>query len=146
MVPAGSDLIGCPVTGVQLFKREGVRFMDVLRGDLSLRRDLPSVTLEAGDRVVLRSQVSELLSLHRDKSLRRVDQLSAVETTTVEVLITPGCKFVRHNLGGLWLRRHFGFYPLDVHRHNQNFKKNLDASIVRIGDTLLMEGNPADIQ
>ena len=58
VVLVGSDLIGRPITGVQLFKREGVRLMDVLRGDLSLRRDLPSVMLEASERVELRSQVA----------------------------------------------------------------------------------------
>ena len=63
MVLAGSDVIGRQVTGVKLFKREGVRLMDVLRGDLSLRRDLPLVMLEAGERVVLRSQICLLTSL-----------------------------------------------------------------------------------
>lgn len=82
--------------------------MDILRGDLFLRQDFPSVTLEARDRVVLRSQVSELLSLQRDKSLRRVDQLSVIQTTTAKVLITPGCKMVWRNLEGLRLRRNFG--------------------------------------
>ena len=105
MVPPGSDLIGRPVTGVQLFKRDGVRLVDVLRGEISLRRNLQDVCLMTGGRVVLRSQVSELLSLQRDKSLRRVDQVSAVETTTVEVLITPGCKMIgRHaSVAPLWI-------------------------------------------
>ena len=75
VVPLESDLIGRTVTGVQLFKRDGVRLVDVLRGDVSLRRNLHDVSLMAGDRVVLCSQVSELLSLQRDKSLRRVDQV-----------------------------------------------------------------------
>ena len=97
MVPPGSSLIGQPVTGVQLFKRDGVRLMDGLRGDISLRRNLQDVCLMTGDWVVWRSQVSELLSLQRDKSLRRVDQVLAVKTTTVEVLIAPGCKMIgRH--------------------------------------------------
>ena len=74
MVPPGSDLIGRPVTGVQLFKRDGVRLVDVLRDEISLRRNLQDVCLMTGGRVVLRSQVSELLSLQRDKILRRVDQ------------------------------------------------------------------------
>ena len=146
VVPLGSDLIGRTVTGVQLFKRDGVRLVDVLRGDVSLRRNLQDVSLMAGDRVVLRSQVSELLSLQRDKSLRRVDQVSAVETTTVEVLITPGCKMIGRRLGDLRLRRRFGVYPLAVHRRNQNIGQHLDALTVRVGDTLLLEGNPADIQ
>ena len=146
VVPPGSDLIGRTVTGVQLFKRDGVRLVDVLRGDISLRRNLQDVSLMAGDRVVLRSQVSELLSLQRDKSLRRVDQVSAVETTTVEGLITPGCKMIGRRLGDLRLRRRFGVYPLAVHRRNQNIGQHLDALTVKVGDTLLLEGNPADIQ
>ena len=146
VIPPDSNLIGREVTGVQLFKREGVRLIDVIRGDLSLRRELQGVVLEVGDRVVLRTQMAELLSLQRNKSLKRVDQVSAVETSTVEVLITPGCKMVGRSLGSLRLRRRFGVYPLAVHRRNQNIGRQLDELVVRVGDTLLLEGAPADIQ
>ena len=146
IIPPDSNLIGREVTGVQLFKREGVRLIDVVRGDLSLRRNLKGVALEVGDRIVLRTQMTELLSLQRDKSLKRVDQVSAVETTTVEVLITPGCKMVGRSLGSLRLRRRFGVYPLAVHRRNQNIGRQLDELVVQVGDTLLLEGAPADIQ
>lgn len=146
VIPPDSNLIGREVTGVQLFKREGVRLIDVIRGDQSLRRDLQGVMLEVGDRVVLRTQMAELLSLQRNKSLKRVDQVSAVETSTVEVLITPGCKMVGRSLGALRLRRRFGVYPLAVHRRNQNIGRQLDELVVRVGDTLLLEGAPADIQ
>lgn len=146
VIPPESNLIGREVTGVQLFKREGVRLIDVIRGDQSLRRNLAGVTLQVGDRVVLRTQITELLSLQRNKSLKRVDQVSAVETTTVEVLITPGCKMVGRSLGALRLRRRFGVYPLAVHRRNQNIGRQLDELVVRVGDTLLLEGAPEDIQ
>lgn len=146
VVPPDSDLIGREVNGVQLFKREGVRLIDVVRGDQSLRRNLQGVTLEVGDRVVLRTQMTELLSLQRNKSLKRMDQVSAVETNTVEVLITPGCKMVGRSLGSLRLRRRFGVYPLAVHRRNQNIGRQLEELVVRVGDTLLLEGAPADIQ
>ena len=146
VIPPESNLIGREVTGVQLFKREGVRLIDVVRGDRSLRRDLAGVTLQVGDRVVLRSQISELLSLQRNKGLKRVDQVSAVETTTVEVLITPGCKMVGRELGSMRLRRRFGVYPLAVHRRNQNIGQQLDQLVVRVGDTLLLEGAPEDIK
>ena len=146
VIPPESNLIGREVTSVQLFKREGVRLIDVIRGDQSLRRDLQGVELQVGDRVVLRSAVSELLSLQRDKSLKRVDQVSAVETETVEVLITPGCKMVGRTLGSLRLRRRYGVYPLAVHRRNQNIGRQLDQLVVRVGDTLLLEGGGADIQ
>lgn len=146
VIPPDSNLIGRDVTGVQLFKREGVRLIDVVRGDTSLRRDLKAVTLQVGDRVVLRTQMTELLSLQSNRELKRVDQVSAVETSTVEVLITPGCKMVGRSLGALRLRRRYGVYPLAVHRRNQNIGRQLDDLVVRVGDTLLLEGAPADIQ
>src|SRR6056297_1832318 len=146
VIPPESNLVGREVTGVQLFKREGVRLIDVVRGDVSLRRNLKGVELRVGDRVVLRTQMTELLSLQRNKSLKRVDQVSAVETTTVEVLITPGCKMVGRSLGALRLRRRYGVYPLAVHRRNQNIGRQLDELVVRVGDTLLLEGAPGDIQ
>ncbi len=146
IIPPDSNLIGREVLGVQLFQREGVRLIDVVRGDTSLRRNLEGVTLEVGDRVVLRTPMTELLSLQRDKSLKRVDQVSAVETTTVEALISPDCKMAGRSLGQMRLRRRYGVYPLAVHRRNQNIGPHLDHVIVRVGDTLLLEGAPEDIQ
>lgn len=146
VIPPDSNLIGRDVTGVQLFKRPGVRLIDVIRGDLSLRRDLAGVELQVGDRVVLRTRMTELLSLQRNKELRRVDQVSAVETSTVEVLITPGCRMVGRSLGALRLRRRYGVYVLAVHRRNQNIGTQLDDLVVRVGDTLLLEGAQGDIQ
>ncbi len=145
-IPPESDLIGREVLGVQLFKRDGVRLIDVLRGDQSLRRNLKDVVLQVGDRVVLRTAMTELLSLQRNKSLKRVDQLSAVETKTVEVLITPGGKMVGRTLGALRLRRRYGVYVLAVHRRDKNISGQLDDLVVRVGDTLLLEGAPEDIQ
>ncbi|WP_299373134.1 SLC13 family permease [uncultured Tateyamaria sp.] len=146
VIPPESNLIGREVTGVQLFKRDGVRLVDVVRGDLSLRRNLKGVELQVGDRVVLRTQMTELLSLQRNKELKRLDQVGAVETTTVEVLITPGCRMVGRSLGALRLRRRYGVYPLAVHRRNQNIGRQLDDLVVKVGDTLLLEGAPEDIQ
>ena len=146
VIPPESNLIGREVLGVQLFKRDGVRLIDVIRGDESLRRNLKGVELQLGDRVVLRTQMTELLSLQGNKELKRVDQVSAKETNTVEVLITPGCKMVGRSLGALRLRRKFGVYPLAVHRRNQNIGRQLDDLVVRVGDTLLLEGNAEDIK
>ncbi|MEM7733635.1 MAG: SLC13 family permease [Pseudomonadota bacterium] len=145
VIPPESNLIGRDVTGVQLFKRDGVRLVDVIRGDVSLRRNLEGVALQVGDRVVLRTQVTELLSLQSNKSLKRVDQVSAVETTTVETLITPDSKMVGRRLGAMRLRRRFGVYPLAVHRRDRNIGQQLDNLVVQVGDTLLLEGAPEDI-
>lgn len=146
VIPPESNLIGREVLDVKLFQREGVRLIDVIRNEESLRRNLSGVVLQLGDRVVLRTRMAELLSLQRNKSLKRMDQVSAKETTTVEVLITPDCKMVGRLLGAMRLRRRFGVYPLAVHRRNSNIGRQLDQLVVRVGDTLLLEGAPEDIQ
>ena len=145
-IPEDSVLIGTKVLEVQQFKPSGVRVIDVLRGDLSLRRDLQSVTLEAGDRVVLRTEMTELLGMQNRTDMRVVDKLSSVETETVEVLITPGCHMIGRALGELRLRRRYGIYVLAAHRRSQNIGRQLDELVVQVGDTLLLEGRIEDIK
>ena len=144
-LPEGSGLIGQPVLEVDLFKREGMRVIDVLRGDASLRRDLAGAVLQAGDRVVLRTEMAELMTLQQNSDLRMVDKLSSVQTETVEVLISPGCRMIGRSLGDLRLRRRYGVYVLAAHRRNQNIGRKLEDLVVVVGDTLLLEGAPEDI-
>ena len=145
VIPPESNLVGREALSVQLFKRDGVRLIDIVRGDASLRRNMQGVLLQVGDRVILRTAMAELLSLQATPELRRVDQVSAVETTTVEVLITPNCKMVGRTLGSLRLRRRYAVYTLAVHRRDTNIGRQMDDLIVRVGDTLLLEGTQDDI-
>ena len=145
-IPEGSGFIGKKPDEVDLFKHGGARVIDVLRGDASLRRDMGGVVLQAGDRVVLRTAMAEVLGLKQNKELRDVDKLSSVQTTTVEVLITPGCHMLGRSLGSMRLRRSYGVYPLAVHRRNQNIGRQIDDLVVQVGDTLLLEGAMSDIQ
>jgi di/tricarboxylate transporter len=146
VIPPESDLIGRQATDVKLFQRDGVRLIDIVRGDASLRRNMGAVELQVGDRVILRTAMTELLSLQATKELRRVDQVSAVETTTVEVLITPNCRMVGRTLASLRLRRRYAVYTLAVHRQDANINRQIDDIVVKVGDTLLLEGTPEDIQ
>ncbi|MEL6235811.1 MAG: SLC13 family permease [Pseudomonadota bacterium] len=148
-VPEGSPIAGRGVFEVEHFKRDGMRVIDVLRGDESLRREFPDVTLAEGDRVVLRTGVEEILGLKENRALNTLDKLSSRKTVTVEALIGPGCRLVGRALGRLRLRRRYGVYPLAVHRRNQNIAgmgRQLDDVVVRVGDTLLLEGAEEDIR
>jgi di/tricarboxylate transporter len=148
VIPAGSDMIGRPVLEVEHLTREGMMVIDVIRGDLSLRRRMAEVVLAAGDHVVIRSAIGELLSLRENKALSMTGQIDAVgqkSTVTVEALITPGCRMIGRFLGDLRLRRRYGVYPLAVHRRAERVGAVLDEVRIQIGDTLLIEGDPDDI-
>ena len=144
-VPEDSPLIGQTVSDVAALRRADVRLVDVLRGDESLRRQIDGVALEQGDRLVLRTGVSELLSLKDEDGLNLAGRVDSKESTTVEVLITPGARVVGRNLGDLRLRRRYGVYVIALHRKDQNIGAGLDTIRVRVGDTLLLEGAEADI-
>ncbi|WP_417587416.1 SLC13 family permease [Pararhodobacter oceanensis] len=146
VLPEGSALIGQKPNEVEVFRRGGARVIDVLRVDESLRRALDEVVLQAGDRVVLRTKMSEILGLQSNPEVRWVEQISSVQTSTVEVLITPGCRMVGRSLGQLRLRRRYGVYPLAVHRRSENIGRKLDDLVVQVGDTLLIEGAMDDIR
>ena len=111
-----------------------------------MRRQFPEVELAEGDRVVLRTEMQELLGLKDSNKVTLVDRVSSKSTTTVEALILPECRFVGRSLGSLRLRRRYGVYPLAVHRRSQNIGRKLDEVVVRVGDTLLLEGAPDDIR
>ncbi|WP_299362099.1 SLC13 family permease [uncultured Paracoccus sp.] len=144
-IPEESSIVGMSINEVKMFKRDAVRVIDVLRGDASLRRDMENVVLRPGDRVVLRSEMADLLEMQQNKDLRALDKLSSVQTDTVEVLISPGARMVGRRLGDLRLRRRYGVYPIAAHRRNQNIGRKLDDLEIRVGDTLLLEGAAEDI-
>jgi len=146
VVPEGSKIIGEVAAELDMFKRPGMRIVDILRGDESLRRSLKEVVLEAGDRVVLKTGMDELLGLRESSALEMVDQIGSRKTTTVEALISPGCRMIGKSLGSIRLRRRYGVYLLAVHRRNQNLGRALESIVVRVGDTLLLEGAAEDIR
>jgi len=144
-IPEGSALIGRQVLSVDKFSRQGMTVIDVLRGDLSLRRTLRDVELKAGDRVVIRTGMNDLLELREAKVLSlpgEADTVGQTSTITVEALIQPGSRLLGRVLGELRLRRRYGVYPLALHRREGRVGTVLEEVRLHVGDTLLLEGAP----
>ena len=49
-------------------------------------------------------------------------------------------------LGERRLRRRYGVYPLAVHRRNDRVGDRIDDVVLKVGDTLLLEGDPGDLR
>ncbi|MBB4285954.1 SLC13 family permease [Roseospira goensis] len=151
VIPEGSSLIGRAPGEVSLFTRHGRRLLDVLRGDESLRADMAAVRLQAGDRVVIRTPLAEVMTL-REESRVALGQAPAVtavrgrEMLVVEGLVAPDSPLVGRTLRRLRLRRRYGVYPLALHRHGAGLRGELESVPVRSGDTLVLEGAPDDIR
>ncbi len=145
-IPEGSELIGQNALQVEIFRRHGVRIVDVVRENTPLRRQFPNVDLHEGDRVILRTSATELLGLHEHQDLRLADKVSSRRTETVEVLISPRSRLVGASIGSLELARRYSVYPLAVHRPRGLASiGQLDSVEIRVGDTLMLEGTATDI-
>src|SRR5690625_3000569 len=149
VIPEGSDLVGRNVLETELFSRNDMAVIDVIREDASLRRNLKAVLLEPGDRVVIRSSVAEVLGLREEASVitpGQIEPMGQKQTMTVEALISPGCRLIGKVLGDVRLRRRYGVYPLGVHRREGRVTASIDDVRIRVGDTILLEGDPDDIR
>ncbi len=150
VIEDGSEHIGQPVDQVSAFNHPDRRIIDVLRGDQSLRRDLGNVVLQAGDIVVLRTPVAEILTMKEEGQLgtpdgRRLQQTDARSSTMIEILIGPGARVLGRTLRHLRLRRRYGIYPVALHRGGTNMADRFETTPLTVGDTLLIEGAPDDL-
>lgn len=150
VIETGSRHIGFKVNDVSAFNRSDRRVMDVLRGDVSMRRTLKDVVLQAGDIVVLRTSVAEVMSLKEEGELSiaddgRLQQTDARTSSVVEILIGPGARVAGRTLRHLRLRRRYGIYPMALHRGGMNMADRFETTPLAAGDTLLIEGAAEDL-
>ncbi|HUG61954.1 MAG TPA: SLC13 family permease, partial [Methylomirabilota bacterium] len=159
LIPHDSPMIGQNPAEIGLFQGSDRRVVDVIRGDLSLRRDMAHVVLHAGDIVVLKSAVANVLTIRDRRGLEvgagataataagdeAIEPVAARSTVVVEALIGPGSRLVGRMLREERLRRRYGVYPIALHRAGENVERRLEAVRLQVGDTLLMEGSPEDL-
>jgi di/tricarboxylate transporter len=150
VIDHNSPYIGAMVRDIGAFKRPDRRLVDVIRGDLSLRRELDNITLQAGDIVVLRTPIAEILSMKEEGELtlgaaNRLQQTATRSSEVVEILIGPGSRVMDRTLRHLRLWRRYGVYPMALHRGGMNMADRFETTPLSVGDTLLVEGAPEDL-
>ncbi|MDM8168305.1 SLC13 family permease [Roseovarius sp.] len=149
LIPAGSAHVGKALADLP-FNTGQARILDVIRGDRSQRTQLSNLTLQPGDRVVIKTDAGELLGLREDGSVAfnemhdtGFEPVTAESTMMMEGSIGPKSMLRGRTLGDLRLRRTYGVYVIAVHRDDRNITESTDNLRLRFADTLLLEG-PAD--
>ena len=149
LIPLGSPLIGKAISETGFSAEKGFKVIDVFRDGLSLRADLRDLIIQAGDRVVLRSPVSEVLTLKEAGSIAigasasdvraAFEPIQTSETVIMEGVIGPQSRLIGRSLKGLGLARLYGVYVLAIHRRGENVT-NTQEMRFDVGDTVLLEG------
>lgn len=150
IIPDGSPLIGRDPATLSLFSSRDVSLLDVVRNSLSVRHEMETVTLQAGDRLVLESPMSEVLSLKREGDVLigagDLETVSEQKAMLVEAVVAPGSRLTGAPLKSFRLRRRFGVYVVAVHRHGGEIDQHLGRVRLNVGDSVLLEGSTEDIE
>ena len=152
LIPNGSRYVGKQLADLP-FNTTETRILDVVRGEVSMRRTMNDLVLEAGDRLVLKTGTGEILGLKedgqiafRDREDHDVEPVTADQTITMEASVGPKSHLRGRPIKDLKLRRKYGVYLMAVHRQEQNISQELQDLRLQFADTLLLEGPPEGLQ
>ena len=153
LIPIDSPLIGKPLSDAGFTEDRGFRVIDVIRRDVSLAWRLKDLELEAGDRLVIRSKMDDMLGLREagdvkfgSRDAHAIEPIAARETVIVEGVVGPRSRSAGRYVDDLNLMRLYGAFILAVHRQGENITGNFNQIRLRAGDTLLLEGPPESIR
>lgn len=152
LVPIDSPLVGRPLKGAGFTEQRGLRVIDVIRADRSMRHRLDEIELAAGDRVIVRSSMGDMLALREagdvafgGRGAHAIEPIAAQETVLMEGVVGPQSHACGLRLVDLDLRRLYGAYVLAVHRQGEHLESEFDQVRLQVGDTVLVEAPPASL-
>jgi len=142
-----------PATGQTLAEaglgpRAGLRVLEVLRHGKPYFEPLDTLTLRAGDRVVIAGPpqtVAKIIAmpgveLDMEKGLDGDDQTVTHEGRLAEAIVGPLSEIIGSSVKDLNFRQRFGVVVLAIHRRGTNLSRGFENIALQPGDTLLLLG------
>ena len=155
LIPEQSELIGQSLHNSRLQRRFDVDVLELHRGQDSFSAPLADLTLQAGDRLLLRCNRDNLLRLQQEHTVtlapigEQEEDLRelAGETTSpqrvVEVLLPNGSTLAGASVRDMRFRQRYNATLLAVRRGNQVLRELLGRVVLQAGDVLLLQA-PVD--
>ncbi|MCS5692987.1 SLC13 family permease [Cyanobium sp. FGCU-6] len=151
LIPQGSELIGQSLHNSRLQRRFDVDVLELHRGDRSFGAPFADVTLEAGDRLLLRCNRENLLRLQQEHTvtlapvgdteddLRELAGQPGSPQRVVEVLLPNGSTIAGTSMREQRFRQRYNATVLAVRRGNQVLRERLGRVVLQPGDVLLLQ-------
>jgi len=151
LIPEGSELVGQSLHRSRLQRRFDIDALELHRGNQTLSAPLADVTLQAGDRLLLRCNRENLLRLQQehtvslaavgdeDKDVRELSGGIDSPMRVVEVLLPNGSTITGTSVRDLRFRQRYNATLLAVRRGNQVLRELLGRVVLQAGDVLLLQ-------
>ncbi len=149
LLPEGSPFVGKTPEQAGLTQELGISIIDIVRNGQSHRYGLAPMVLQAGDRLVLRSKVADVMGLRESGTLvfgareeHRVEPIEIQQAVLMEGVVGPQSRLIGYPIADLNFRRMFGVYIIAIYRQGEELRGNFEGITLEPGDTLLLEGPP----
>ncbi|MEB3350007.1 MAG: SLC13 family permease [Cyanobacteriota bacterium] len=151
LIPKGSELIGRSLHNSRLQRRFDVDVLELHRGSESFSAPLADLTLQAGDRLLLRCNRDNLLRLQQEhtvtlapageseEDLRELRGSIPSGQRVVEVLLPSGSTIAGASVRDLRFRQRYNATLMAVRRGNQVLRELLGQVKLQPGDVLLLQ-------
>lgn len=146
-VPPTSRLVNRTVVEEQISERFQINVLEIIRDDLKITSDLRNTKVQAGDILLVRAGVEDIVAVKEQLGLLLLTDiklqdkdLSDKHTVLAEVQLNPSSNLVGSTLKEIDFRRRFGSFVLALNRTGQSIKEKLAWISLEGWDTLLIFG------
>lgn len=146
-IPPGSRLIGRTVIDESVSERFDLNILEIVRGEDKISTNLRNEALQAGDLLIVRGDVADIISFREQFGLLLLtdvkisdEDLSDEQTVLVEVQVTPPSSLVGRTLQEIDFRRRFGCFVLAINRTGGRILDRVARVELRPWDLLLVFG------
>jgi di/tricarboxylate transporter len=150
VVTENSRLVGKPLTDYpDLLKK--IRFLQLVRGEETTWPPFHSEPLQADDLLVVKGSPEQIVKLLQSPGLEGPeeaesgDRVVEVDLALAEVMLAPKSRLDHQTVAEARIRDRFGVVVLAVMRSGEHVREKLGSLRLRVGDILLVQGTPEDI-
>ncbi|NRA27253.1 MAG: SLC13 family permease [Opitutales bacterium] len=152
-VPQHSELVDTSLADSGIYKKRGVRIIEVIRRGVPHRITDKSFVLKGGDRLMLAIRPSGVAQARGIKGMELfgddqvgLEEIASDEGQIVEGVIGPKSTIAGQTIREAHFRQCFRMVVVAVHREGRNLREQLDSTPLTFGDTLLMMGTQPAIE
>ncbi len=148
-VAPDSPMAGRLFTDTQLSRVRGIRLIEVIREGAIVQSHWKELVLEGGDQLILKGKLEDVMSVRQTQGIKMVPQdtlgLEGVKTeraVIMEAVLGPGSVLLHKSIKQLNFRQRYGVIIVAVHRMGVNLRERFEDMRFMMGDALLLEGPP----
>ncbi|MFV1958582.1 MAG: SLC13 family permease, partial [Planctomycetota bacterium] len=130
---------------------ERIRFLQIVRGEETLWPPFHDIVLQESDLLMVKGPPDDIVRLLQQRGLSGPPEpegggrVAGVTLDLAEVVVAPGSRLDGATVRAAGLRQRFGVTVLAVLRRGAHLREHLGSLALRMGDTLLVQGEERDL-